>query len=61
MSYEFNDTSYWFDRAKEIRTRADLMKDSGNRQIMLRIAIDYERLGERAIERSQRGASEPQR
>ena len=54
MPYDFNNTEYWFDRAKELRTRVDLMRDRGNREIMLRIADDYERLGRRAAERRER-------
>ena len=50
MPYDFNNTEYWFDRAKELRTRVDLMRDPGNREVMLRIADAYERLGRRAIE-----------
>ena len=49
MSYEFNNPEYWFDRAEELRTRVDLMRDPGNREVMLRIADEYERLGRRAI------------
>ena len=50
MSYDFNNPEYWFDRAEELRTRVDLMRDPGNREVMLRIADAYERLGRRAIE-----------
>jgi hypothetical protein len=50
VSYEFNNPKYWFDRAEELRTRVDLMRDPGNREIILRIADDYERLGRRAVE-----------
>ena len=45
VSYEFNDPQCWFDRAEEMRPRSDLMRDPGNREIMLRIAADYERAG----------------
>ena len=48
MPYDFSDPEYWFDRAEEMRTRAGVMKDITNREIMLRIAADYERLGQRA-------------
>jgi len=48
MKYDFNDPKYWLDCAQEMRNRAGLMKDYGNREIMLRIADDYERLGYRA-------------
>jgi len=49
VSYDFIDPKYWFDRAEEVRIRSDLMRDPGNRETMLRIAADYERLGERAV------------
>jgi len=48
MRYDFNDLNYWFDRAEEMRTSAALMRDLNNREIMLRIAGDYDRLGCRA-------------
>ena len=57
MSYDFNNHEYWFDRAEEVRARSDLMQDPGNREIMLRIAADYEKLGERA-KRLREGQSE---
>jgi len=50
MPYDFSDPKYWFDRAEEMRLRAAVMKDVTNREIMLRIAADYERLGERAYQ-----------
>ena len=51
MPYDFADPLYWFDRAEEMRSRAELMQDLHNREIMHRIADDYERLGQRAIKR----------
>ena len=51
MAYDFSDTRYWFDRAEEMRTEARLMQDSSNREIMLRIADEFERLGRLAVER----------
>ena len=50
MPYDFNNPRYWFDRAEEMRVRADAMEDTANREIMLRIADDYERLGQRAFQ-----------
>jgi hypothetical protein len=50
MSYDFNNPEFWYDRAEELRTRVDLMRDPGNREIMLRIIDDYERLARRAVE-----------
>ena len=49
MPYDFADPMYWFDRAEEVRARSDMMCEPGNREVLLRIAADYERLGERAV------------
>jgi hypothetical protein len=43
-----SDPDYWSDRAEEVRRLGEDMKDMINRQIMLRIAEDYERLAHRA-------------
>jgi hypothetical protein len=51
VPYDFANPKYWFDRAKEMRSRAELMRDLHNKEIMHRIADDYERLGRRAMER----------
>jgi hypothetical protein len=56
VSYDFIDPKYWFDRAEEVRIRSDLMRDPGNRETMLRIAADYERLGQRAVNQAKRYA-----
>ena len=56
MSYDFIDANHWFDRAEEVRIRSDMMRDPGNREIMLRIAADYERLGQRAVIQAKRYA-----
>jgi hypothetical protein len=42
---------YWRARAEEARTRAEQMIDQYTRDIMLRIAKDYELLARRAEER----------
>jgi ABC-type phosphate/phosphonate transport system substrate-binding protein len=46
-----NDPKHWRDRAEETRTLADQMSDETSKQMMLRIAADYERLAERAEQR----------
>ena len=50
-AYDFTDTNYWFDLAREMRTRAGIMSDANNKEMMLRIADDYDRLGRRVVER----------
>jgi hypothetical protein len=49
-----NDPEHWRQRAEEIRTLADDMKDEISKKMMLRIAQDYERLAQRADERAKR-------
>ena len=50
-TYDFTDTNYWFDRAREMRTQAGIMPDANNKEMMSRIADDYDRLGRRAVGR----------
>ena len=47
-----NDPKHWRDRAEEMRTLAEAMKDQISREMVLRIAQDYEKLAQRAAERS---------
>ncbi len=49
-----NDPKHWLDRAAEMRASANTMKDSETREIMNRLADDYDRLAERAEARSNR-------
>jgi hypothetical protein len=44
---------YWRNRAEEVRTRADEAVDPYVREVLLRIAEDYEHLAKRAEEREQ--------
>jgi hypothetical protein len=44
---------YWRNRAEEVRTRADEAVDPYIREVLLRIARDYEHLAKQAEERQQ--------
>jgi hypothetical protein len=43
-----SDPKHWYDRATEMRALAEATKDDRNRAIMLRLADDYDLLGDRA-------------
>ena len=51
-SHFINDPEHWRHRAQEMRVLADGIKDLASKETMLRIAKDYDRLAERAEERS---------
>ena len=46
-----NDPDYWYSRAEEVRTMAEIMSDPESQRIMFEIAEGYERLAENAAER----------
>jgi hypothetical protein len=47
-----NDPEHWRGRAQEMRRLAEDIKDAETKEMMLRIARDYENLAVRAEERS---------
>jgi hypothetical protein len=47
-----NDPKHWRDRAEEMRRLADEMVDEPSKQTVLRNAKDYDKLAQRAEERS---------
>ena len=49
-----NDPEHWRARAEEMRRLAEDINDAATKQMMLRIARDYENLAVRAKERSKR-------
>ena len=54
-----NDPEHWRNRAEEARTLANQMNDEVSKQMMLRIAADYDKLAERAALRAQGGSATP--
>ena len=50
-SYPFENANHWRMRAEKMRTLADEANDPTVRTMMLRIAADYDRLGESADDR----------
>jgi hypothetical protein len=54
-----NDPEHWRNRAEEARTLAGQMNNEASKQMMLRIAADYDKLAERATLRAQGGSATP--
>jgi hypothetical protein len=52
MKTLLDDADHWWSRAEETRTIAEIMTDPEARRIMLDIAERYDRLAERAAERT---------
>jgi hypothetical protein len=57
MKTLLDDAEHWWSRAEETRTIAEIMTDAEAKRIMFDIAEGYDRLAERAAERT--GNSEP--
>jgi hypothetical protein len=49
---EINDPKHWYDRAVEMRVLSETMNDSKAKSIMLGLADDYDKLGDRAAIRA---------
>jgi hypothetical protein len=52
LSPHFNDPDHWRQRAEEARVQAEQMSDERTRQMMLKIAADYDHLAVRAAMRA---------
>jgi hypothetical protein len=58
MKTLLDDAEHWLSRAEETRTIAEIMTDAEARRIMFDIAEGYDRLAERAVERTGRRTTE---
>ena len=54
-----NDAKHWRDRAAEMRVLSAEIKDFAARSLMLKLANDYEKLGDRAEDRAARDVPGP--
>ena len=52
MKTLLDDVEHWWSRAEETRTIAEIMTDPEARRIMFDIAEGYDRLAQRAVERT---------
>jgi hypothetical protein len=52
QAHYINDPGHWRDRAEEMRALAQGVSDGPAKETMLRLAKDYDRLAERAEQRS---------
>jgi len=52
MNPILDDAKHWRDRATEARQLADDMHDELSRETMLKIADEYDKLAERAVQRA---------
>jgi hypothetical protein len=52
MKTLLDDAEHWWSRAEETRTIAEIMTDLEAKRIMFDIAEGYDRLAERAVERT---------
>jgi hypothetical protein len=57
MTSHFADPTYWRDRAEELRVVAEHLKAPDAKAMILRCAVDYDVLAERAEERLRTGAT----
>jgi hypothetical protein len=49
-----DDPKRWYDRGAEMRVLSDEMRDAEARRMMLKLAEDYNALGDRAMDRLKR-------
>ncbi len=59
LDYIYDDPEHWKDRADEVRATAGYVRDQETKQVLLRIAEQYDKLARIAEERRAKGR-EPQ-
>jgi hypothetical protein len=55
MASYVDNPKHWRDRAEEARVQAEQMSTEDTRRMMLQIAVDYDHMAERAVQRIAEG------
>jgi hypothetical protein len=59
MANYLDDPKRWYDRGAEMQVLADEMRDEEAKRMMLKLADDYNTLGDRAMDRLNAGKNAP--